>query len=113
MNNVKVNIENFDENSHSVIVSFSGIENDVEYRTPSYAFQTYNFNSSDTSEIINQLAILGSTYLIQEKSKQESLKFVNDFKNMVGTSVEVNVPSIAPQPQSFNNDLVDNLEVIV
>jgi hypothetical protein len=59
------------------------------------------------------LAIIGSTYLEQEKSKHVTLKFVEDFKNMVGTSVDVNVASVTPQPQSYNKDLVDSLEVII
>lgn len=116
MENIKVNIESFDEANHSLIVSFSGVEGGVEYRTLPYAFQTYSFNTQDTTKIINQLAILGNTYLEQEKHKQESvrgnLSFVDELKNMIGTSIDINVPSVTPR-QIHVSELVDNLEVIV
>ena len=115
MENIKVNIEEFDEVNHSLIVSFSATENGVQYKTQPYAFQTFNFETQDLTKIINQLAILGDTYIEQEKRRIDTVNnssFADQLKNIVGSSVDANVPSITPR-HIHVSELVDNLEVVV
>jgi hypothetical protein len=116
MNDIKVHIDHFDENTSSLIVSFSCLLGDIEIKTPTYAFQTHQYNTTDVQEIINKLAIVGHSYLEQEIQKinySQNNLLIDQLKNLNNTEFQVNVRSIQPPPPVNNGEIIDNLEVVI
>jgi hypothetical protein len=116
MENVKVIIDHFDENTNSLIVSFSCLLGDREVKTSTYAFQTHHYNTTNLQEIIDKLAIVGHSYLGQEIQKlkhSENNQFIDQLKNLKNTEFEVSVNNILPPSPVNNGVIVDNLEVII
>jgi hypothetical protein len=119
MDVVRVNVDHYDESTHSLIVNFYGVENGIEYTTPNYAFQVANYNASDIDTIIKSIAQVGITYLQQLSAKQnlvnnntllDQLKNLNE-ANYNFTSDQLTPPS--PQLMPINTGVADNLEVIL
>ena len=114
MENVKVHVENFDQDTNSLIVYFSGSEGESVFKTQSYAFQTHNYDAESVDDLINKLAVIGKSYLIQEKQKlnfSQNESLIDQLKNIQNTEFEVNVPD--PPPPIDNGQIVDDLEVII
>lgn len=115
MENIKVHVERFEENTNSLIVYFSGNESDITYRTSSYAFQTHNYNTDNLQDIINILAVTGKSYLEQERLKanfSQKEDLLNQLKDLNNAEFTVNVPDTIQQPVD-NGEIVDNLEVVL
>ena len=54
MDTVLVNVDSYDESTHSLIVNFSGTVDGIEYVTPNYAFQVANYDTTDYQEILKK-----------------------------------------------------------
>lgn len=115
MDSVKVNIDSYDENTHSILVHFTGIENGVEYSTEKYAFNTSNYDTSSLDEIVKKLAQTGLAYLNQLAAKQKianDANLIEQLKTLNNTSHSFNVEDlIPPAVEPINTGIADNLEI--
>lgn len=111
---VKINVKSFDETTHTLVVQFSAQEGTGYYETSDYAFQTYNFRSSNLDDIIKELGSLGKAYIEQEKQKQILLndqELISRLKDL--KEVDVDIKDINPPIPVNNENIVDNLEVVI
>ena len=84
MSDLKVNIHEYDENSHSIIVSFTS----GNFTTQKLAFQPHNHDFSSIDDAIKQLAIYGNAIIDKEVKKQEYLAntaLVDSVRNLANT----------------------------
>lgn len=116
MENVKVHVERFDEDTNSLIVYFSGMEGEITFQTASYAFQTHNYNTDNVQDLIKILATIGKSYLEQEKLKQNlsnKEEFIQQLKELGNSEFTVAVSDITPPPPVNNGNIIDDLEVVI
>lgn len=115
MESVQVNIDSYDEQTHSVVAHFTGIEDGVEYTTPKYAFSASNYDSTSIDDLIKKLAQTGLAYLQQEAAKQKSTNntsFIDQLKSLNSTTHLFNSTDLIPPPvQPINVGVADNLEI--
>lgn len=106
MAEITVNFDAYDEDSNSLIVSFT----DGVYTTRQLAFQPYNFHDDNLEVIKKNLAVCGRDMIEAMKREEEYKKSNNkqrEFKQLVGTSVSYDDREIAEVVKMMN----DNLEV--
>jgi len=118
METVVVNVDSYDENTHSLIVNFSGNVDGVEYVTPNYAFQVANYDTTDHQEVLKKIAVVGTNYINQMAAKDALSKnedLINNLKNLSSTNNRFVVADLATTPavQPINTGVADNLEVIL
>jgi hypothetical protein len=119
MDSVRVNVESYDETTHSLVVNFSGMQGSTEYTTPSYAFQVANYNTSDLDTIIKKIAQVGSQYLDQLAAKDtlsNNSDLVNQLKNLESANYNFTPDQLVTPPPAvmpINTGVVDNLEVVL
>lgn len=118
MDNVKVNIDSFDQNTHTIIVSFSGTQNGVEYSTQKYAFNTSQYYSLygvyTVDDAIKKLAQVGLNYLQQEAAKANAATnsdLMTQLASLGNTSHNFNASDLVSSLTAGNANVVDNLEV--
>ena len=115
MESVQVHIDSYDEASHSVVAHFTGIEGNVEYSTPKYAFSASNYDANSLDDLVKKLAQTGLAYLEQEAAKQKSIgnvDFIDQLKSLNNTSHSFNSADLVPPPvQPINTNVADNLEI--
>lgn len=88
MERIKVKIHEYDEETHSLIVSFASDDNELgvdEYRK--YAFSISNYNPDDLQETIYAIAVQGLSIVNKQKMEEEAKKN-ND--NVEKAKLEVN-----------------------
>ena len=117
MDTVLVNVDSYDETTHSLIVNFTGTVDGVEYTTSNYAFQVANYNTTDHQEILKKIASVGTNYIIQIAARDALAKneeIINYFKNLSSSNHRFVVNDLVTQPviQPING-VADNLEVIL
>jgi hypothetical protein len=109
---VKINVKSFDETTHTLVVQFSAQEGTGYYETSDFAFQTYNFKSSNLDDIVKELGTIGKAYIEQEKQKQILLNdqdLISKLKEL--KDIEVDTKDINPPMPVNNENIIDNLEV--
>jgi hypothetical protein len=115
MENIKVHVERFEQETNSLVVYFSGVDGNRTLQTPSFAFQTHNYDSDNIEDIIKILAVNGKSYLEQERLKQSfsnNETLLNQLKDINNKEFEVNVPDPTPLLPD-NGEIVDNLEIVI
>lgn len=118
MDNVKVNVDSFDQNSHTIIVSFSGTENGVEYNTQKYAFNTSQYYSLygifTVEDAIKKLAQVGLSYLQQEVIKSNAINndaLMSQLSALNNTTHNFAASDLINSMSPNNTNMVDNLEI--
>jgi hypothetical protein len=82
MQRLKMKIHEYDEETHSLVVSFASDENDLdvgEYRK--YTYNIGNFNPDDLRETIYAIAIQGVEIAANQKIEEDSKKNFNSIEN--------------------------------
>lgn len=118
MDTVLVNVDSYDESTHSLIVNFSGTVDGIEYVTPNYAFQVANYDTTDYQEILKKIASVGTNYIYQMAARETLAKneeVINYLKNLSSSNHRFVVNDLVTQPtvQPINTGVADNLEVIL
>jgi hypothetical protein len=115
MNSVQVNVDSYNEETHAIVVSFSGIDGNVEYSTPKYSFSAANYEATSAEDFIKKLAQTGLAYLRQEVNKQKSAADTNlkeQFKSLNNTTHTFEASElVVPTNLPINTNVVDNLEI--
>lgn len=115
MQSVQVHVDSYDEQNHSVVAHFTGIEDGVEYTTPKYSFSAANYDSTSVVDMVKKLAQTGLAYLQQEAAKQKSSRdsdFIEQLKNLNSTTHSFDSTDLTPPPvQPVNVGVADNLEI--
>jgi hypothetical protein len=113
MNMLYMKIHEYDESSHSLIVSFASdatnSQNPDDY--PHYAYQPLHMwpDIFDPAEIKKRIAVAGM-YHAEQQEREE--KFVADpekvqqYKNMVNTQASFVVAELTVTPDSYSNEVV-------
>ena len=65
-NNITVNVKSYDQNTMSMIVSFS----DETHTTANVHVQPYVYNTNNTEDMLKMLAVTGSNMLLTEANRR-------------------------------------------
>ena len=115
MNKIKMKINGYDEQSHSLFVSFASDEtksqNPSDYQN--YAYQPMSMwpDISDLEEIKKRLAQAGLYLVEQQKIKEQFVADENriqSLKSMVGKTFEYSLDEVVPPPilkPEFSNEI--------
>ena len=115
MDSVQVNIDSYDEQSHSVIAHFTGMKGNVEYSTSKYSFSASSYEATSIQDLIKKLAQVGLAYLNQEVAKQKSTSdenFKEQLRALDNTTHSFTSADLAPEYYpAVNMNVIDNLEI--
>lgn len=115
MNKIKIKINGYDEQSHSILVSFASDE--TKSQDPSdyqaYAYQPMSMwpDISDLEEIKKRIAQAGLYLVEQQKIKEQFVADENriqSLKSMVGKTFEYNLEEVITPPEptlNFSNEI--------
>jgi len=112
MDNIKVNIHNYDEISHSLTVSFSKIIDGVNIETAPLCYDMINYADYNTDEMIEKISENAPNLIEQQIKKNNldlSLEKQAEFKNMIGREIVVDVQP----PVDIDQQTGEDLEVVV
>lgn len=116
MENIKTKIHSYNEETHSLVLSFNTIVNGVYYETPAYNYSTTPYNGYTSDYAIKEITKASGPNLIEleikKKTAAEDSARIDEFKSMVGNEVDVEIPQPTPLNPPQEN-LIDNLEVII
>jgi len=99
MDSLKVNVDSFNEETYSLVCSFSTIVNGVEYNTPQYSFDTHRYNSKTLDGIIQSIASTGKAYLeamIKKDAFVNNTSLIDQLKQLNNTTHEFDPDYIDP-----------------
>lgn len=101
MDTLTVKVHEYDEETHSLIVSFCTEDSNMsvdEYRKYSYNIQNYDLNNMQ--ETLRQIAIHGLEIAKAQKLQEEvrtNDDYVSKAKSIVGLTMNYNVDTLVPQ----------------
>ena len=73
IHNITVKVHHYDEENHSLVVTFGGELNGVHYETSQLSFNPSNYHPTDPGLAIKGIASLGLSYLQSEIDRQNFL----------------------------------------
>jgi hypothetical protein len=117
MNTLYIKVQGFEEQSHSLIVSFASdvtkSQNPDDY--PSYAYQPMNMwpDVTDPQEILKRIAVSG-VYQVEQQARNEAFvddeNLINALKALVSQSTQYKIDDLIPsQPASTE---INNIQVV-
>lgn len=111
MNTLKMKIVNYDEDSHSLIVSFASDEtastDPASYTA--YAYQPMNMwpDITDPNELIKRIGQAGIHIAEQQKTQEQFISnesLINSLKSFVGQELSYSVADLT-NPQEYTNEV--------
>lgn len=120
MNTLKLKIVGYDEESHSLLVSFASDEtassDPASY--PAYAYQPMNMwpDITDANELIKRIGHSGIHMAEQQKIKEQFVDnetLINNLKNFVGQEISYAVNDLIPPIEDNAFPDISNTVVVI
>jgi len=113
MEDVKVQIVNYDEEYHTLTVFFSKTIDDFTYETQHLCYDVSQYHDIDIDSMIQNIAKSAPDLIneqIRKRMLNNNIEKINDFKSLIGTQLNVNVEIT---DNSIDQRTGEDLEVIV
>jgi hypothetical protein len=113
MKKIKIKINGYDEDTHSLLVSFASDEtksqDPSDYQSVAYQPMTMWPDVSDVNEITKRIAQAGIYLAEQQKIKEQFVadkEKVDSYKSLVGSQMEYNIDDItSPSAPAYPNEV--------
>lgn len=114
VDNITVKVGNYDDDTNTIQVSFSGVQDGVTYETGYIAFNPANYHSTDPDLAIKNIAQLGLSIIQAEIEKVKSAankEFIEAIKTKAEQEFSFNAKDIVPFDINHALGTENNLEV--
>ena len=114
MEHVEVHIVNYDQSNHTVVAYFTGIQDGVQYSTPSYSFSVTNYNSPTVEDLVKDLARTGFQYLLQiaeNSTAVVSSPLISQLNSLTNTNHKFSYNELQSDIHLTNLDVNTDLEI--